>query len=88
MEVAEYGITINTVSPGMVRATRILLSEKQKDTRTEEYEYWKNVVRNLIPLGRAGEPEDIAKLVVFLSSDAASRITGQTYSVDGGQVMI
>jgi len=41
-----------------------------------------------IPLGRVGMPEDIAKLAVFLTSDAASWITGQTYSVNGGNVMI
>jgi len=41
-----------------------------------------------IPLGRVGMPEDIAKLTVFLASDAASWITGQTYSVNGGNVMI
>jgi 3-oxoacyl-[acyl-carrier protein] reductase len=40
-----------------------------------------------IPLGRLGEPEDVAHLVVFLCSDAAAYITGQAIHVDGGRVM-
>jgi len=90
-EVASYGITINAVCPGLVRTTRALLAEKQRDTRPKEYEYYKNIEKSVvgsIPLGRMGEPDDIAKLVVFLASDAASWITGQCYIINGGQVMI
>ncbi len=91
MEVAEYGITVNTVSPGFIRTTRAILAEKQKELNPKEYEFFKYVEKTLvgaIPLGRIGEPEDIARLVVFLASDAANWITGQTYSVNGGHVMI
>ncbi len=90
-EVAPYGITLNTVCPGFVRTTRALLAEKQRETRPKEYEYYKNMEKTMegtIPLGRVGMPEDIAKLTVFLTSDAASWITGQTYSVNGGNLMI
>ncbi len=90
-EVAPYGITLNTVCPGFVRATRALLAEKQRETRPKEYEFYKSMEKTMegtIPLGRVGMPEDIAKLTVFLASDAASWITGQTYSVNGGNVMI
>jgi NAD(P)-dependent dehydrogenase (short-subunit alcohol dehydrogenase family) len=90
-EVAPFGITLNTVCPGFVRATRALLAEEQRETRPREYEYYKNMEKAMegtIPLGRIGMPEDIAKLTVFLASDAASWITGQTYSVNGGNVMI
>jgi 3-oxoacyl-[acyl-carrier protein] reductase len=90
-EVAAYDITINAVSPGMVRTTRAMLAESQKETRPKQYEYYKNLEKNLlknIPLGRMGEPEDVAKLVVFLSSDAAGWITGQTFGVNGGLLMI
>jgi 3-oxoacyl-[acyl-carrier protein] reductase len=90
-EVAPYGVTLNTVCPGFVRATRALLAEKQRETRPKEYEYYKNMEKTMegtIPLGRVGMPEDIAKLTVFLASDAASWITGQTYSVNGGNIMI
>lgn len=90
-EVASYGITVNTVCPGLVRTTRALLAEKQKESRPKEYDYYKNIEKSVIdtiPLGRMGEPDDIAKLVVFLSSDAASWITGQSYIINGGQLMI
>jgi 3-oxoacyl-[acyl-carrier protein] reductase len=90
-EVAPYGVTLNAVCPGFVRATRALLAEKQRATRPKEYEYYKNMEKAMegtIPLGRVGTPEDIAKLTVFLASDAASWITGQTYSVNGGNIMM
>jgi 3-oxoacyl-[acyl-carrier protein] reductase len=91
IEVAEHGITVNAVSPGLVRTTRAMLAEKQRETRPKEYEFYKYVEKEGLestPLGRLGEPDDVAKVVVFLASDAASWITGQTYGVNGGQVMI
>lgn len=90
-EVAAYGITVNTVCPGLVRTTRALLAEKQRDTKPEEYEYYKNLEKKVvagIPLGRMGEPEDIAKLVAFLASDAAGWITGETHMINGGHAMV
>jgi 3-oxoacyl-[acyl-carrier protein] reductase len=91
MEVAEYGITANTVSLGLVRTTRAILAEKQKEVGLKENDFYKYSEKRLLestPLGRLGQPDDVAKLVVFLASDAAGWITGQTYSVNGGQVMI
>jgi NAD(P)-dependent dehydrogenase (short-subunit alcohol dehydrogenase family) len=91
IEVAAYGITVNSVCPGLVRTTRALWAEKQRDTRPKEYEYYKNMEKSVvgsIPLGRMGEPEDIAKLAVFLASDAANWITGQCFIINGGQVML
>lgn len=76
-EVAARGITVNAVAPGFIKTDMTsVLSEK--------------VVENLIagiPLNRLGESEDIAKAVVFLVSDDANYITGQTLHVDGGMVM-
>lgn len=76
-EVAARGITVNAVAPGFIKTDMTsVLSEK--------------VVGNLIagiPLNRLGESEDIAKAVVFLVSDDANYITGQTLHVDGGMVM-
>lgn len=91
MEVAEYGITVNSVSPGLTRTTRSLLAESQRATSPQQYEYYKNIENSLvkaIPLGRIGEPDDIAKSVVFFASDASSWITGQCLSVNGGQLMV
>lgn len=91
VEVAGYGITVNSVCPGLVRTTRALLAEKQRETKLKEYENYKNMERTVVgtvPLGRIGEPDDIAKLVVFLASEAASWITGQCYIINGGAVML
>lgn len=73
-EVGARGITCNAVAPGWIR-TRM----------TEELpEGFAEQVLQRIPLGRLGEPEDVAGLVLFLCSEAAAYITGQTFVVDGG----
>ncbi|MDY6028931.1 MAG: 3-oxoacyl-[acyl-carrier-protein] reductase [Acidaminococcaceae bacterium] len=76
-EVAGRGIRVNAVAPGFIKTDMTsVLPEK--------------IVENLlqsIPLQKLGEAEDIAKAVVFLVSDDASYITGQTLHVDGGMVM-
>ena len=90
-EFAPHGITVNVVSAGMVRTTRASLAELERKQKPTEYEYFtdlENKVLKLIPLNRMGEPDDVAKLVVFLASDASSWITGQTFSVNGGLVML
>ncbi len=91
IEVAEYGINVNAVAPGLIRTTRASLMEEAKETNPEAYKKYKDKENSrikAIPLGRLGEPEDIAQLVVFLASGAANWITGQTYSINGGEVMM
>ena len=71
------GVRVNAVAPGLVR------------TRFAE-PLWKpheDVVSSQTPLGRVGEPQDVADVVVFLASDAARWITGETLVVDGGQIL-
>ena len=76
-ELASRGITVNAIAPGFVTTTLTAkLTHGIKKKLTES-----------IPLGRLGEPEDVAPAVVFLASDEASYITGQTLLVDGGMVM-
>lgn len=76
-EVAARGITVNAVAPGFIQTDMTkVLSEKVVEG-----------MKASIPLARLGNPEDIAKAVVFLASDDASYITGQTLNVDGGMVM-
>lgn len=76
-EVAVRGITVNAVAPGFVETAMTSdLSDEIKGKAIEA-----------IPLGRMGNPDDIAKAVGFLASPAASYITGQTLVVDGGMVM-
>jgi 3-oxoacyl-[acyl-carrier protein] reductase len=77
-EVASRGITVNVVAPGfVVTAMTDALNESQKAKLSES-----------IPLGRLGQPEDIASSVVYLASDEASWVTGATLHVNGGMAMI
>ncbi len=74
LELSPYNITVNCVAPGSVTNERNLRDDPDYASN------WAGV----IPLGRAGEPADIASAVLFFASDAASWITGQTLVVDGG----
>lgn len=73
-ELAPRGITVNAVAPGFIETDMTAsLSEKAR-----------NAMLNQVPLGRAGQPEDIAAAVAFLASEYASYITGQVIHVSGG----
>jgi 3-oxoacyl-[acyl-carrier protein] reductase len=78
LELAPYGITVNAVGPGPTATERV----RGKYTP----EAWAERGRG-IPLGRCGEPEEVAEGIVFLASDRARYITGQTLHVNGGIVM-
>jgi 3-oxoacyl-[acyl-carrier protein] reductase len=76
-EFSSRGVLVNAVAPGFIRtAMTDKLSDEQKNKLAEQ-----------IPLGRLGEPEDVAKACVFLSSDESSYITGLVVSVNGGMYM-
>jgi 3-oxoacyl-[acyl-carrier protein] reductase len=77
-EVGSRGITVNVVAPGFVpTALTDVMSDEQKEHTIAQ-----------TPLGRFGDPEDIAWAVAFLASERAGFITGQVLSVDGGLVMM
>ncbi len=73
-EVARLGITVNAVSPGVIETE---LTEVLNEKVRKEF-------LNMIPLGRFGTPEEVARTVLFLSSEEAGYITGTYISVDGG----
>jgi len=76
-ELAPRGVTVNAVAPGFIDTD---MTAVLKDNIREK------IVEG-IPLGALGKPEHVADAVLFLVSDAASYITGQTLNVDGGMVM-
>lgn len=74
LEMASRGITVNVVAPGFI--------DTEMTSRLEPE--WQQKVRDHIPLKRFGKPEEVAELVVFLCSEPAGYITGQTLLIDGG----
>ena len=76
-ELASRNITVNAIAPGFISTDMTAVLSDQV----------KSGLVNSIPLGKLGAPEEIAYAVVFLSSDYANYITGQTLNVDGGMVM-
>jgi 3-oxoacyl-[acyl-carrier protein] reductase len=74
--VGPHGITVNCIPPGRIHSEQIFRNY------TPEYRQWQ--CENEIPMGRYGEPEDLANLVCFLASPKASYITGAVIPVDGG----
>jgi NAD(P)-dependent dehydrogenase (short-subunit alcohol dehydrogenase family) len=77
-ELGPYGIRVNAVCPGLIR-TRLTEPQFARPEHLSTY-------FSEIPLGRGGEPEEVANTVLFLASDLASYITGATLFVDGGQM--
>jgi 3-oxoacyl-[acyl-carrier protein] reductase len=78
VELARDGITVNGVAPGYIRTAQALSREHSLGPEGLE------AAASFIPMGRVGEPEDIADVILFLASDAARYITGQIVTVDGG----
>jgi len=82
VDLAPHGVLANAIAPGCIH-TPLSIVKGVDETQTEFFQEW--YVRNRkIPLARPGEPEEIARVAVFLASDDCSYITGQTLVVDGG----
>ena len=78
LEVAQRNININIIAPGFIHSP---MTEKLTDVQ-------KNTILEKIPMKKIGSPSDIANLSVFLASDSSSYITGQTFHVNGGMLML
>jgi 3-oxoacyl-[acyl-carrier protein] reductase len=74
LELASRGITVNAIAPGIIASA---MADKAFDKET---------IGRLVPMKRAGTPEEVADLVAFLASDRAAYITGQVISINGGMI--
>jgi NAD(P)-dependent dehydrogenase (short-subunit alcohol dehydrogenase family) len=83
LEYAQAGLRINAVCPGFIRTP---LVERFFELTSRENPHISEQVTALHPIGRLGTPDEVAEVVVWLCSDAASFVTGHTMTVDGGYV--
>lgn len=92
-DLAPSNVRVNTLNPGMVqtplnRSVWQAWADRQPEAERQSYEEWTTEkIRRMVPLNRWQEPEDIAAMAVFLASERARNVTGQTINVDGGFVM-
>jgi 2-hydroxycyclohexanecarboxyl-CoA dehydrogenase len=92
-DLAPYNVRVNSLCPGMVktalnRSIWEAWHRQQPPDKRQSYDEWaEEKIRRVVPLGRWQTPEDIAAMVVFLTSPRAGNVTGQTINVDGGFVM-
>ena len=89
LDLAPYGITVNAVCPGPINTDRMSYWERDQaaERGISQEEFRGQIVQagaQASPLGRIAEPQDVANVVAFLSSDEASFVTGQAYNVNGG----
>ena len=87
---AKHNVNVNGLCPGIIRTDMWetqLLPGKAEQMNASKEEVWNTMIRNLVPMGRAQIPQDIANAAAFLCSSWADNITGQSLNVDGGQCM-
>ena len=78
LELAPFGVRANVVAPGRIATKRVRATYSDAE--------WEAAAKK-IPLGHAGEPEDVAEAVAFLASDSSRHMTGQTLHINGGRIM-
>jgi 3-oxoacyl-[acyl-carrier protein] reductase len=78
LELAPFGVRANIIAPGRIATERVRATYSDAE--------WEAAAKR-IPLGHAGEPEDIAEAVAFLAGDASRHMTGQTLHINGGRIM-
>jgi NAD(P)-dependent dehydrogenase (short-subunit alcohol dehydrogenase family) len=83
LELAPKGVRVNAVNPGVV-VTEI---HKRGGMKNADYEAFLERSKTTHPLGRVGQPSEIAELIFYLASESASWITGGTYQIDGGRAL-
>jgi NAD(P)-dependent dehydrogenase (short-subunit alcohol dehydrogenase family) len=81
LELAAHGVRVNAVCPGVVRTNL----HRTSGMSEERYAAFLEHSKSTHPLGRAGEPEEVAQLIAFLASESAGWVTGETIAIDGGR---
>lgn len=88
LELARSGILVNAVAPGCIETER---TKKERSDRSRALGVPEDKIKHIflqrMPLGRMGEPDDIAKVVLFLASEGADFITGELIVADGGHLL-
>jgi 2-deoxy-D-gluconate 3-dehydrogenase len=87
LEVAQHGIAVNAIAPGGITTEGTAVPLQGSEMSPEEMQAMMNQFAASIPLGRMGEPDDIAKVALFLASPAADYVTGELIVVDGGRLL-
>jgi NAD(P)-dependent dehydrogenase (short-subunit alcohol dehydrogenase family) len=82
VELAPHGVLANAIAPGFIHTSMSIVNGVD-ETETEFFKEW-YVKRRKVPMARVGQPEEIARVAVFLASDDCSYVTGHTLVVDGG----
>jgi len=88
LEVARFGIRVNCIAPGS-HDTEMMDStiQRSSDNYSMKFEEFRSQIKDSIPLGRQGQPSELAAAVSFVAGGDASFVTGQTLNVDGGSFM-
>src|SRR5690348_5695131 len=82
LDLAPFGITVNAVCPGPIRTSRAISTNRRE--YGDDLEIGFRERSKAIPVGRFGEPDEIASMIAYLASDEAAFVTGQAIGVDGG----
>lgn len=84
LEAAPFGVRVNAIAPGVIN-TR-MMRQIEKNTVPQDAEGARKAFGAAVPMGRYGEPEEVANVAIFLLSDDASYVAQSIYTVDGGQI--
>lgn len=87
LEMAPHGVTVNAIAPGGISTEGTAAPLQGSDMTEEQMAAMLEQFTALIPIGRMGEPDDIAKVATFLASSAADYVTGELIVVDGGRLL-
>ena len=82
LDLAPYGITVNAVCPGPIRTSRAISTNRRE--YGDDLEVGFRERSKAIPVGRFGEPDEVASMIAYLASDEAAFVTGQAIGIDGG----